>query len=114
MEDKYMIPELNRAISRNLEHEPTSASASLVSLRSFLPKKETVIELNYEEPNKEDITCFGKNYAEFSEYRDPGTILEVKLNDFTYKVNYCNMITLVKEFAKKIYSSYNIDIKNGM
>jgi hypothetical protein len=79
-----------------------------------LEKKETVIEVNYEEPQTQDETCFGKHYAKFSEYRDPGTILELKLNDLTYKVNYCNMITLVKEFAKKIYKSYQIDIKTGM
>jgi hypothetical protein len=38
----------------------------------------------------------------------------LKLNDFTYKINYCNMITLVKEFTKKIYASYHIDVKTGM
>lgn len=70
MEDKYMIPELNRTISKNIgSTQPTSAS--LVSVKSYLQKpllqqKETVIELNYEEPKKEEVTCFGKNYAEFS------------------------------------------------
>ena len=101
MEDKYMIPELNRAISKNLTSmEPSQTSGSLSSLQTYLKgkmeKKETVIEVNYEEPQTQDETCFGKNYAKFSEYRDPGTILELKLNDLTYKVNYCNMITLVK------------------
>ena len=63
---------------------------------------------------KEDETLFGKHYARFNQYKDPGTILELKMNDFTYKVNYCNMRTLVKEFAQNIYSNYNIDPKNGM
>ena len=63
-------------------------------------------------PN-EDETIFGRHYAKFSEYKDPGTILELRMNDFTYKVNYCNMITLVKEFAKNIYKNYHIDLKNG-
>lgn len=36
------------------------------------------------------------------------------MNDFTYKVNYCNMVTLVKEFAQNIYKRYKIDTKTGM
>lgn len=118
MEDKYMIPELNRTISQNLTSlEPSQSSHELSSLQCYLrrgnSKKETVIELNYEEPQAQDETRFGKNYAKFSQYRDPGTILELRLNDLTYKVNYCNMITLVKEFARKIYKNYQIDTKNG-
>jgi hypothetical protein len=51
MEDKYMIPELNRAISQNLTTFEPSQSGSLSSLQNYLRregKKETVIELNYE------------------------------------------------------------------
>ena len=75
-----------------------------------------MIELNYEEEKsaKEDETSFGKHYACFSEYKDPGTILQWRMNDLTYKVNYCNMITLVKEFASNIFKNYCIDPKDGM
>jgi hypothetical protein len=57
MEDKYMIPELNRTISKNIGSTQHTTS-SLVSVKSYLQKpllqqKETVIELNYEEPKKE-------------------------------------------------------------
>lgn len=58
MEDKYMIPQLNRAISQNLTSlEEPSQSGSLSSFQTFLrrgTKKETVIELNYEEPQGQD------------------------------------------------------------
>jgi hypothetical protein len=58
MEDKYMIPQLNRTISQNLTSlEEPSQSGSLSSLQTFLrrgAKKETVIELNYEEPQAQD------------------------------------------------------------
>jgi hypothetical protein len=79
-------------------------------------RPEKVIEFDFEEMDltKEDETSFGRHYAEFSEYKDPGTILELKLNDLTYKVNYCNMITLVKEFASNIYKNYKIEPTHGM
>lgn len=56
MEDKYMIPELNRTISQNLSStEPEHSSSSLVSVRyKPMNRKETVIELNYEEPKPQD------------------------------------------------------------
>ena len=75
-----------------------------------------MIEFDFEEADvpKEDETSFGRKYARFSEYKDPGTILELKMNDFTYKVNYCNMRTLVKEFAKNIFKNYEIDLRHGM
>ena len=78
--------------------------------------EEKVIELNYEEMDtpKEDQTSFERHYARFSEYKDPGTVVELRMNDLTYKVNYCNMITLVKEFAKNTYKSYKIDPNDGM
>jgi hypothetical protein len=50
MEDKYMIPQLNRTISQSLTSLEPSQSGSLSSLQTFLrcgSKKETVIELNY-------------------------------------------------------------------
>lgn len=54
-----MIPELNRAISKNLTSmEPSQTSGSLSSLQTYLKdkieKKETVIEVNYEEPQTQD------------------------------------------------------------
>ncbi len=73
-----------------------------------------MIEVDYEEVVAEEETSFGRLYGEFNAYKDPGTILELRMNDFTYKVNYCNMITLVKEFARNIYQRYNIDTKTGM
>ena len=68
------------------------------STKSDSIKGSKVIEFDFEEADvaKEDETTFGRKYARFSEYKDPGTILELKMNDFTYKVNYCNMRTLVK------------------
>lgn len=45
--------------------------------------------------------------------KDFGTVLELHLNDLTYKINFCNMITLVKEFAKRTYKHYHIDTKVG-
>jgi hypothetical protein len=47
MEDKYMIPQLNRTISQNLTSLEPSQSGSISSLQTYLrrgeSKKETVI-----------------------------------------------------------------------
>jgi len=53
MEDKYMIPELNKAISKNISSS-VSSSESIVpdrlclQRRSVSEDKKPVIELNYE------------------------------------------------------------------
>lgn len=124
MEDLSKSPQLSKQISkkRSIVDSGSESSADLIrqpllrSTRANTDKRETVIEVNYEEleAEKEDLTSFSRHYAEFNQYNDPGTILELKMNEFTYKINYCNMITLLKEFSKNVYKDYNIDIKNGM
>ena len=39
---------------------------------------------------------------------DPGTMIKVKMETYTYQINYCNMLNMTKEFAKFVFDKYGI------
>ena len=47
-------------------------------------------------------------------YVDPGTQFTFKTEKLTYKVSYCNMNYLTKQFASHIFTNFDIHEKNGM
>ena len=63
IEDKFMLPQLNRTISKNITTETQGDPCLLLKSNKIMPQQETVIELNYEDPVEEEATSFGKNYA---------------------------------------------------
>ena len=61
------------------------------------------------------INLFSKAYENMmNNYVDPGTQFTFKTEKLTYKVHYCNMNYLTKQFASHIFTNFDIHEKNGM
>lgn len=116
----YSKPELKQIMTNDgvFVHEAIIPPTEELTQQKRNRKKGDVVHLDRPYEKQTSIESdrgqiFAKAHEEIMKYRDPGTQIMFHTEKLTYKVSYCNMGNLTKQFTSHIFKNFDIDEKTG-